>query len=147
MINSDTKNGKYDDIIELPRHISPTRPKMSLIDRAAQFAPFAALTGHSAAIDETARLTDKKIELDNYVKEELNQKLHIIANQIASQIANQIEYRPKITITYFRPDNKKDGGHYISSTDYVIKIDEYGKSVHLASGTHIPIEDITDIVF
>ena len=91
--------GPYDDIIHLPRPVSRRRPRMSNLDRAAQFAPFAALTGHEEAVKETARLTVKKLELDEQAKQILNRKLRIIAERI--------EDMPRINIRYFVPDDKK----------------------------------------
>ena len=98
-------NEDYSDIINLPHHQSKTRPHMTNYNRAAQFAPFAALTGHSEAIDETARLTDSKIELDEYEKEIIDRKLRIITENISTM--------PEITVCYFVPDEKKAGGAYV----------------------------------
>ena len=89
----------YDDIINLPHHVSAARPQMSMMDRAAQFSPFAALTGYDAAIKETARLTDQKIELDDYEKEEINDKIQLIAEHLGEDF--------EIVITYFQPDGRK----------------------------------------
>ncbi len=127
----------YDDIINLPHHVSVTRPYMSAHDRAAQFSPFAALSGHEAAIKETARLTDKRIELDEYSKYALNDKLQIIADRIEEQ--------HEIIITYFRPDEKKKGGAYVTASGTVKKIDEYERSVVMTDGTLIPIDEIIRI--
>lgn len=129
--------GNYDDIINLPHHVSTTHPQMSLIDRAAQFAPFAALVGYDAAVKETARLTNKRIELDEYEKEALNERLRFVADWM--------EERPEITITYFQPDDKKDGGAYMTVTGCVKKIDDYQGIVCLTDGTKIPIEEIFEI--
>lgn len=128
---------EYDDIINLPRHVSKTRPQMPIIDRAAQFAPFAALTGHGAAIKETARLTEKRIELDQYMKEALNDKLQIIADQLKDH--------PKVTITYFKPDETKDGGAYVTASGRVKKIDTYEGLLVMTDGREIPIEEIIKI--
>ncbi|MBQ4107778.1 MAG: hypothetical protein IJC80_00100 [Clostridia bacterium] len=98
-------NEKYEKIINLPHHVSKTRPQMSVHDRAAQFAPYSALSGYEDAVEETARLTDRKIELDEYEKERIN------ANLLAF-LSAPIGTRAKIT--YFRPDNKKSGGAYFS---------------------------------
>lgn len=94
----------YDDIINLPHHVSSTREPMTLYNRASQFAPFSALTGYDEEIKETARLTDRKIELDEDTKNILNQKIIFLFNQI--------NLKPKVNITYFVPDNKKNGGIY-----------------------------------
>lgn len=129
-------NEDYSDIINLPHHQSKTRPHMSNYNRAAQFAPFAALTGHSEAIDETARLTDSKIELDEYQKVELNDKLLFLVNS---------ENKEDVFITYFVPDDKKSGGAYITKMGIVAKIREYEKDVVFEDGTEVPIDDIVAI--
>ena len=126
-----------DDIINLPRHTSTSRPRMSTYDRAAQFSPFAALTGYDAAITETARLTDKRVELDEYSKADLNERLCIINDLMDEQ--------PKVSITYFQPDNKKYGGAYITVTGCMKKIDEYQQKVVMQDDTKIPIDDIFEI--
>ena len=123
-------NHRYDDIINLPNPTSKKHPRMSLYDRAAQFSPFAALTGHEAAIKETARQTDEVIA-------ELNEKLNLIAETIGTQ--------QLVRITYFVPDNKKAGGAYISYSGCVKKIDEYEHTVVMEDKTVIPIEQISDI--
>lgn len=128
---------KYDDIINLPHHVSKKHPQMSLHDRAAQFSPFAALTGHKAAINETARLTDEKQILSEDVIAKLNEQLNLIKENIGT---NQT-----VTITYFVPDDKKSGGAYISHTGVVKKIDEYNHTVILTDKTVIPIEQISEI--
>lgn len=128
---------KYDDIINLPHPTSSTHPRMPVYDRAAQFAPFAALTGHDAAIRETARLTDRKVELDEDVKERLNEKLQIIAEQM--------ETHPLIEVTYFLPDDKKEGGAYICVEEKVKKIDMYRRCIVLSDGQVIPIDEIYDL--
>lgn len=125
---------KYDDIIDLPHHISPTRPRMSVRDRAAQFAPFAALTGHDAVIAETARLTDACTELDESEKSILNEKLQMILEHI--------DDAPEVTITYFVPDARKSGGAYVSLTGQVKKIDEYEHQVIMTDGAAIAIDSI-----
>ena len=130
-------NGPYDDIINLPHHVSKTHPRMSAIDRAAQFSPFAALTGHSAAIKETARLTDQKIELDEHTKSVLDMKQRILSEVIDDS--------PGITVTYFKPDTHKSGGEYLTVTGELKKINEYERALILTSGDHIPFDDILDI--
>lgn len=129
--------GKYDDIIDLPHKQSDRRAHMSLYDRAAQFSPFAALTGHDDAIKETARLTEEKIELDDGTKLELNAKLQLINEQLMTE--------PEITITYFMPDDKKTGGAYVDATGIVKKIDEYEQVVVMKGGKKIPVDDIAGI--
>lgn len=128
---------KYDDIINLPHHVSKKHPQMSLHDRAAQFSPFAALTGHKAAINEAARLTDKKQILSEDVIAKLNEQLNLIKENIGT---NQT-----VTITYFVPDDKKSGGAYISHIGVVKKIDEYNHTVIMTDKTIIPIEQISEI--
>lgn len=129
--------GAYDDIINLPHHVSAKRPHMSVIDRAAQFSPFAAVVGYDAAVKETARLTDRRVELDEYEKDALNEKLNIVAEHI--------EERPEIAITYFKPDDKKAGGAYVTVTGCVKKIDDYEHIVCLTDGTKIAIGEILEI--
>lgn len=127
---------KYQNIIHLNRPISH-RKKMSMHDRAAQFAPFAALTGHSEAIEETARLTDKKIELDEHKIEIINQQL-LYLKQLSL---------PLVTITYFIEDSKKDGGSYITKKEKIKKIDEYEQIILLNDQTIVPIYDILSIEY
>ena len=127
----------YDDIINLPHHVSATRPHMSAIDRAAQFSPFAALTGYDSAIKETARLTDERVELDEYAKNALSDRLQIIADRIKEH--------PEIAITYFQPDAKKSGGAYVTAVSSAKKIDEYERVVVMTDGTKIPIDEIISI--
>ena len=127
----------YDDMIGLPHHVSPTRPQMSRENRAAQFSPFAALTGHDAAIGETARLVDRKIDLDEYAIAELNMKLNMLADRI--------DTRPEIAITHFVQDEKKDGGAYVTIIGAVKRIDGYEHAIILASGEKIVISNISKI--
>lgn len=129
--------GKYNDIIHLPHHVSKKHPQMSLIDRAAQFSPFAALTGYDGAIKETARVTDDRVELDQYMKEELSYKLQIIEEKL--------EDHPEISITYFQADSKKNGGTYVTSNSIVKKIDQYKGLLLMIDGTVIPIDEIISI--
>ena len=134
MTESETK---YADIIGLPHHTSRTRPRMSESARAAQFSPFAALTGYGEAVDETARMTDDMIMLDENAKAMLDGKLQIIAEHIAEH--------PEITVTYFEPDKKKSGGAYVSVTGQVKEIDEYERVVRLCDGLKIPTRQIFGI--
>ena len=129
--------GKYDDIINLPHHVSATRPHMPMIDRAAQFMPFRALSGYEDAVQETARLTDEKIELTEDEKAILDMRLQKLADEISSQ--------PKVTLTYFRPDKKKAGGAYLTVTGQLKKIDDYEGTLILMGGERILIEDILEI--
>ena len=104
-------NNRYDEIINLPHHVSPTRPQMPMSDRAAQFAPFAALTGYDAAIKETGRLTDERVELDKEALTALDMKYQLLMDALNEA--------PKVTITYFQPDERKAGGKYITATGAV----------------------------
>ena len=138
-----SKGHEYDDIINLPHHISETHPQMPLLDRAAQFSPFAALTGHDAAIMETQRLTDEWMEPNEDMKMLLDEKLQMIRKMLAAE--NKEKAAPEITFTYFQPDEKKDGGAYLSIQGKVQKIDEYRRQVFLEDGTALDIAHITDI--
>ena len=129
--------GEYDDIIQLPRHASATRPHMTAIDRAAQFSPFAALTGYGDAIKEAARLTNERIELDEYMKGALSDRLQ--------RIAERIKERPELAITYFQPDAKKSGGAYVTATGTVKKIDAFERVAVMCDGTVIPFDEIIGI--
>ena len=132
-----SKSNKYDKIINLPHHVSSTRPHMSMIDRAAQFSPFAALTGYDAAVKETARLTEQKIELDEYEKAALDQRILLLQEHLKEL--------PEVTITHFVPDERKDGGKYVSITEAVKKIDTYDKQIVLVDKSKISIENILSI--
>ena len=131
-----TKNG-YDDIINHPHHISNHHPRMPIHERAAQFAPFAALTGYEAVIQESARLTDQKPELSETEKTELDYKLQMAHNFFGE--------RPLIKITYFMPDQKKSGGAYHSISGRIKKIDEQERQVVLEGGARIDIDGIVGI--
>lgn len=128
--------GKFDDIINHKYTKSPTRRHMTMVERAAQFGAFKAVVGHEDALHETARLTDEKMELDEYTKVELNEKLQRLA------IADEPE---EVSITYFVPDERKQGGAYLTITDVVSKIREYERDVIMEDGTQIPIDDIMAI--
>ncbi len=129
--------GEYDDIIGLPRPLSKAHRPMAAMNRAAQFSPFAALTGYEAAIRETARLTDERVELDECAMNALTDSLKIIAERIAE--------RPEITVTYFQPDQKKSGGTYVTVVCQVKKIEEDRRIVVTTDGALIPIDDIVGI--
>ena len=122
----------YEDILHLPHHVSPTRAKMSMIERAAQFAPFAALTGYDAAIQETARLTGQRVELDESEKAALDQKLQ--------QLLSLLPIRPSVKICHFVEDSRKEGGEYITTLGCLQKIDFYSRSL-LVDGILISIDD------
>jgi hypothetical protein len=132
-------SGKYDDIIKLSHHISKKHPQMSMDERAAQFAPFAALVGYEEAVEETARITTKRIELNEEEKNALDIKLQTLKEQI------QIQIYPNVIIIYFVPDLKKDGGKYIKIFGTVKKIDEYRQLIILDDKTEIPISEIISI--
>ena len=129
--------GKYDDIIHLPHHVSNTRAHMPMLDRAAQFMPFRALTGYEDAVHETERHTDEKIELTEDEKTVLDVKLQRLADDLANQ--------PLVTLTWFQPDKRKAGGAYVTTTGQVKKIDDFEGALILLSGESIPVEDILDI--
>ena len=129
--------GDYNDIIYLPHHVSPTRPQMSMRDRAAQFSPFAALTGYDAAIRETARLTQEKVELDEQELAVLDRKFQLLLEQLGRC--------PQVTITWFVPDELKQGGRYLSITDVVKKVDAAARFVLLQNAGRICMDDIVEI--
>lgn len=131
--------GNYDDIINLPHYVSERHTHMSMYDRAAQFSPFAALTGHGSAIEETARLTQGQAELDESRKEKINEKLIFIAETYDKAY--------DVTVNFFVPDKRKFGGEYVSVTGKVKKIDSFNRNVVMLNGTIIPIENIYDIFF
>lgn len=126
--------GAYDDIINLPHPASDRHPRMSMADRAAQFTPFAALSGHGAAIRETARLTDRKIELTEEEQSLLDKKLRLLVNT-----------RGQAVFTYFLSDEKKQGGRYVSLSGAIRKINGLEQRIVLTDGASIPIEDILTI--
>ncbi len=122
----------YEDIIHLPHHVSTVHPRMAISDRAAQFSPFAALTGYGDAIQETARLTDEFSDPDEHVKGALDEALGFVQEHIREQ--------PVVTITYFQPDGQKDGGSYLAVTGAVKKVDTFGRKIILADKTAVPME-------
>ena len=127
----------YDDIIDLPHHVSRNHPQMSMHDRAAQFAPFAALTGYEAEVGETARLTAVKRELDAQEAEELNR-------QLAALIARLTE-RPEVTVEYFIPDERKAGGAYVTVTGRVRHVSLPERVLVMEDGNAIPMDDIASL--
>lgn len=133
----DREKQRYDDILYLPHHVSSKYPPMPLQDRAAQFSPFAALTGHDAAIKETARLTEKRVELDENSKEALDIRLQLLKDHLTEQ--------PVIAFTYFKPDKKKSGGLYVTVTGIIKKIDEYERKILLQDGTEILMKELLSI--
>lgn len=129
---------KYDDIINLPHPEPKKHPRMSVENRAAQFSPFAALTGHSEAIKETGRLTDHKIELAEDTITDINRTLLKIRDNIKNQ--------PEAMVTYFVADEKKSGGRYITATVNIVRIDEMNHTIITADGRRIAVHNILDIV-
>ena len=130
-------SGKYDDIINLPYPTSAKHPRMPISDRAAIFSPFAALTGYDAAIKETGRLTDERIELDEEALTALDMKYQILMDAL--------DEAPKVTITYFQPDERKAGGKYITATGAVKKVDDFERLITMQDGTKIPMDDVLSI--
>ena len=124
----------YADIIDLPHHVSRNHPQMPLRDRAAQFAPFAALTGYEAVVGETARLTARKRELDAQEAEELNQQLAAVIEHLSE--------RPEVTVEYFVPDERKAGGAYVTVTGRVRHVSVPERTMVMADGTVIDLEDV-----
>ena len=130
-------NNRYNEIINLPHHVSKTRPQMPMSDRAAQFAPFAALTGYDSAIKETGRLTDEKIEMDEEALNILNMKFQILVDSLDDE--------PEVTFTYFKPDERKAGGAYLEVTGTVKKVDDFERLIVMQNGTKMPMDDILNI--
>ena len=130
-------NGKYDEIMGLPRHVSKTRPQMPMSDRAAQFAPFAALTGYDSAIKETGRLTDERIELDEGALTALNMRYQLLMDALDEE--------PEVEIIYFKPDERKAGGKYVSAVGAVKKIDDFERRITMQDGAKIPMDEVLSI--
>lgn len=128
---------KYEDIMNLPHHVSTSHPRMAIYDRAAQFSPFAALTGHDEAIKETSRLTNQRIELEESSKQLLDARLQILINHLNSH--------PEIEVTYFIPDEKKEGGCYTTQNGRVTKIDTARYLLYLEENQFIPIKEIISL--
>ena len=127
-------NSRYSDILNLPRPVSPTRRPMPALERAAQFSPFAALTGYDAAIAESSRTTEQKAELGEWELKELDEKLRLL---IAAP------NHPPITVTYFQPDLRKRGGAYVTLTEKLKKIRLTERELTLESGTVISLDAIS----
>ncbi|MCD7842062.1 MAG: YolD-like family protein [Lachnospiraceae bacterium] len=134
---ADRKIEDYQDIINLPHHVSQKRPHMSMTDRAAQFSPFAALTGYDAAVKETARLTDQRMELNEEEQQKISERLTLLKSHLnESQV---------VEITYFVPDERKSGGEYCTVTGVVKKLDEFLRTLIMMDGTWIPVEEIVEL--
>ena len=128
---------KYREIIGLPHPVSKTRPQMPMSDRAAQFAPFAALTGYDSAIKETGRLNDERIELDEEALTTLDMKYQLLMDALDDE--------PEVTITYFQPDERKTGGKYVSATGAVKKVDDFERRIIMQDGLKILMDDVLSI--
>ncbi len=126
--------GKYDDILRLPHHISASRKPMAITARAAQFAPFAALSGYDAEVQEAGRLTDRPIEPDEYEKEALNARLRLLARHLREKWV--------VSLVFFQPDERKAGGAYVTRTGTVKKLYETERLLTLTDGTVIPLDDL-----
>ena len=126
--------GKYDDILQLPHHISASRKPMAITARAAQFAPFAALSGYDAEVQEAGRLTDRPIEPDDYEKEALNARLR--------RLARHLREKWVVSLVFFQPDERKAGGAYVTRTGTVKKLYETERLLTLTDGTVIPLDDL-----
>lgn len=127
-------NNRYDEIINLPHHVSKTRPQMPMSDRAAQFAPFAALTGYDSVIKETGRLTGERVELDEEALTDLNMRYQLLVDALDEE--------PEVEITYFKPDERKSGGEYVTLTGTVKKVDDFERLITMQNGTKIPMDDV-----
>ncbi len=131
--------GKYDDIINLDRPISKNHRPMPIENRAAQFAPFAALVGYDDAVEETARITDRKIELTEEMKQDLD--------NILMEIRNSSDSEKSVTVTYFVPDILKDGGSYVTETVIIKRIDDIYKQLILSDKRKIDIKNVLKLEF
>ncbi|MBQ9885794.1 MAG: hypothetical protein IJM37_02885 [Lachnospiraceae bacterium] len=139
MASETVKKSRYDDIINLPHHTSVVHPRMSDMNRAAQFSSFEALNGFGDEIDETGRFTDSKADIDENSKDILDEKLRIIISRL--------ELHPEVSITYFIDDAKKSGGAYHTVNGCIKKIDSYNKTIVFTDGLSISIDSIKDINF
>lgn len=129
----------YEDIIHLPHHVSSKRPQMALADRAAQFAPFAAVVGHETAVKEAARYTDQRKELDEMGKATVDEQLR--------EIEAHLPIRCDVEIVYFQPDRLKAGGKYIVKVGMINKLDKYTGEIHMVDGTIIAVAEVYSIVY
>lgn len=128
---------QYEDILNLPHPVQSRRVPMSMVDRAAQFAPFAALTGHDGVIRETARVTEPPVELTESRREELDEWLR--------RLSDKVEEKPKVAITCFVPDGRKAGGAYVRTVGRVKRVDGFARRVILVDGSEIPMDAITEV--
>ncbi|MCC8049322.1 MAG: YolD-like family protein [Clostridiales bacterium] len=134
---ADRKTEEYQDIINLPHHVSQKRPHMSMTDRAAQFSPFAALTGYDAAVKETARLTDQRMELNEEEQQKISERINLLKSHLDESRV--------VEITYFVPDERKSGGEYNTVTGVVKKLDEFHRTLIMTDGTRIPVQEIVEL--
>ena len=130
-------SGPYDDILHLPHHVSPKRKKMSMIDRGAQFSPFAALTGYEAVIQETGRLTGEKVELTEDYRARLDQKQQLLSAAL--------DRHPEVKVTWFVPDERKAGGEYVTAVGNVKKMDLFHRRMVMMDGRMIELDQIMDL--
>ncbi len=129
--------GNYDDLLYLPHHTSKNHPRMSRLDRAAQFSPFAALTGYDDAVRETARLTDRRAELDDDELAVLDERLRLV---LAWE-----DDPPLVSVTWFQPDRRKEGGAYVTTQGRIRKVDEVKRVLVMDDGSKIPVDDIVEL--
>lgn len=134
---TDKKLNSYEDILHLPHYVSTRKSKMPMADRAAQFSPFAAVVGHGTAVKEAARNTDQRKELDEMEKAIIDEKLR----EIEAQLPKELE----VKVVYFKPDELKSGGDYITKVGKIKKFDLYERDILMVDGTRISINEISSI--
>ena len=128
---------RYDDIINLPHHTSKVHPRMPIEKRAAQFSPFEALTGYGDAVAETVRLTDSRMDLDESERAVLEERLQLLLDAENP--------KPDVTLTWFIPDERKDGGRYVTHTGKLRKFDALARVIVMEDGTLVPVDEVTDV--
>ncbi len=142
---------RYDDMLHLPHHVSTHHPPMTLTNRAAQFSPFAALTGYDAELEEAGRRTDRRVELSECERALLDERLHLLQTWLSRIPGKWAAHTtpdftmPEVTITYFVPDGRKEGGAYTAVTGTVRRIDPIQRTLLMADGTAISMEDVVQI--
>ena len=134
---SQNETNRYSDLLDLPHPTSPRHPRMPILDRAAQFAPFSALTGYDDAIEETARLTDSMLEMTEDRREQLDRQYQILLVSV--------ERHPQVEVTYFLPDTRKDGGAYRTVRGRLLRIDEVERIMQLENGQRIPLDAVCNL--
>ena len=132
-------SGKYDDILHLPHHVSPTRRRMTMVERAAQFSPFAALAGYEDAVRETGRVVSQRVELSEEEKAVLDRKQRVILEALGRG------EQPEVTVTYFWPDSRKTGGEYVSHTGSIKKVQKVEKALVFVDGVEVPFGDVVEL--